>query len=171
MNKIKVDRDKFKDSGGRYITQSLFLEYAYNTDMAVYTLDDFDKEYKGVTYPSLKKRFIESEDVHEYEFAKANLYNWSHWQKMLANKWCRKHIEEWREELEVAIASRGVQSILDLAQDGNFQAAKYAADRQWNKRRGRPSKEELAKNARIEERIDEEFAEDAERVSNVIGIK
>ena len=166
-----VDREKFKDSGGRFITQSLFLEYQYNTDMAVYTLDDFDKEYKGKKYPSLKALYLKSEDVHEYQFAKAHLYNWSHWQRLLENKWCRKHIEEWREELEVAIASRGVQNILDLAEDGNFQAAKYAADRQWSKRRGRPSKDEIARNNRIEERIHDEFSEDINRVQNIVSIK
>lgn len=165
-----VDKSKFKDSGGRFITQSLFLEYQYNTDMAVYTLDEEDKEYKGVVYPSLKKLYLNSEDVHEYTFAKAHLYSWSHWLRLLDNKWCRKHIDEWREELEVAVASKGVQDILDLAEGGNFQAAKYAADRQWNKRRGRPSKEEIAKDKRIEERIANEFEDDVERVSNVVAI-
>lgn len=167
---MSIDKTKFKDVGGRFITQSLFLEYQYNTDMAVYTLDEQDKEYKGVIYPSLKRLYLQTEDVHEYEFAKAHLYSWSHWLRILDNKWCRKQIEEWREELQVAIASRGVQNILDLADGGNFQAAKYAADRQWNKRRGRPSKAEIEKNNRIQERIDSEFEEDAERINNVVSL-
>lgn len=167
---MKIDKNRFKASGGQLITQSLFIEYQYNPDMAIYTVEEHDKEYKGVTYPSLKRLYLEAEDVHEYDFAKANLYSWEHWLRLLENKWCRKFIDNWREELEVKIASGGVQSILDLAEGGNFQAAKYVADRQWNKKRGRPSKDEIAKNQKVDERINKEFEDDIDRVSSVVSI-
>ena len=169
---MKIDKTKFKDKGGRFLTQSLFIEYQYDKDVAVFTLEEDDKLYKGKTFISLKTKFINAEDPHEYQFAKENLYNWEHWQRICGNKWCLTHIDKWREELEIAMASRGVQSILDLAESGNFQAAKYAADRQWTKRKaGRPSKEEITKQASINQRIADEFAEDAERVGNVIGLQ
>lgn len=163
----KVDKSKFKDIGGRYITQSLFLEYGYDVDKAVYTIDGEDKTYKGKVYPSLKKLYLQAEDVHEYNFATKHLADWEHWKRLQANKWCLTYIERWREELEVMIASQGVQNILDLAQDGNFQAAKFAAERQWNKKRGRPSKEDVLKRDRVDQKIADEFAEDAARVGTL----
>lgn len=162
---MAIDKSKFKDVGGRYITQSLFLEYAYDVDKAIYTIDGEDKTYKGVVYPSLKRLYLQSEDVHEYQFATKHLADWEHWKRLQANKWCMAHIERWREELEVMIASVGVQSILDLAQDGNFQAAKFAAERQWSKKRGRPSNEEKMRKDKIDKMIDDEFREDADRIA------
>lgn len=170
--KSKIDKKRFKDEGGRWLTQSLFLEYQYNTEFAIYTLDEEDKEYKGKIYPSLKKLFIANEDVVEYQFAKTHLGSWEQWQRICNNKWCLKHIEEWREELEVAIASSGVQSILDLAQDGNFQAAKYAANREWTaKKRGRPSKAEVERRDKIDEKIKSEFEDDAARVEKIVPLR
>lgn len=166
----KIDPANFKDSGGRWLTQSLFIDYQYDPEFAIYTLEEEDKNYKGKVYPSLKRLFIEAEDVHEYTFAKAHLGSWQQWQRMCKNKWLKSHIELWREELEVAIASRGVQSILDLAEDGNYQAAKYAADRGWSNRgRGRPSKAEIAKRDKIDDIINQEYNEDATRVGKIVN--
>tara|TARA_Y100000310_G_C20498168_1_gene722576 strand:+ start:121 stop:531 length:411 start_codon:yes stop_codon:yes gene_type:complete len=135
--------------------------------MAVYTLDGEDKEYKGKTYPSLKRLYLQEEDVHEYGFATKHLADWEHWKRLVANKWCLQHIERWREELEVLIASKGVQSILDLAEDGNFQAAKFAAERQWSKKRGRPSNAEKERKDKIDRMIDDEFREDEARIATI----
>ena len=160
----KVERKNMKDTMGKYLTQSLFLEYRYDVEKAMYTIDGEDKVHKGILYPSLKRLYLECEDVHEYNFAKKHLYDWEHWKRLCKNGWLSSHIELWREELEVMIASRGVQNILDIAEDGNFQAAKFAAERGWSKKRGRPSKEEVMRRERIDQRISQEFDEDADRV-------
>ena len=61
--------------------------------------------------------------------------------------------------------------MLDLAEDGNFQAAKYAADRQWiDKKRGRPSKQQAEREAAIKDALEEEFNDDASRL-NIIPLK
>lgn len=164
----KRDKSRMKDAQGRYLTQSLFLEYAYDGDTAIFTTDGEDKEYKGKTYYSLKQLYLNYEDPHEYTFATSVLYDWEHWLRLQKNKWVAKEIDRWREELEVKIASTGVQKVLDLAEDGNFQAAKFVAERQWNKRgAGRPTKAEQTRKSRIEEKIDKEFREDAERVGMI----
>jgi len=163
------DKKRMKDDQGRYKTQSLFLEYRYDIEHAIYTMEGEDKQYKGKTYPSLKRLYLEAEDVHEYLFATQWLYDWEHWKRLQANQWVRKQIDRWREEMEVMIASKGVQGVLDLVEDGNFQAAKFAADRQWSKKRGRPSKQETERDKRIGERLFDEFAEDSDRVSKAVN--
>ena len=56
-----------KAEKGTYITQGLFLEIGYKTDLAIYTLKGEDYEFRGVLYPSIKKAYLEMEDVIEYE--------------------------------------------------------------------------------------------------------
>lgn len=162
------DRSKFKDSMGRYLTQSLFLENGYNTELAVYTLTDEDKEYKGTIYPSLRRLYLECMDPTEYAFANKYLWGWEHWQKICNNKLMSEFIDSWRAELEVKIRSAGVKAIM-VGALGNFSAARWIADGKWNtQKRGRPSKEELERERKIRERAVEGAADDSDRISYLI---
>jgi hypothetical protein len=157
---------------GRPLTQGLFLEVGYNTQYAVYTLDDDDKVYKGKTYPSLKKLFLKTGDPTEYQFAKNYLLNWSHWKRLNENKMLREHFDEWREELEVMLRSEAFVAILDMSasEQGGFQAAKLIMDRGWDKAKvGRPSKQEQQREARISERIMDAALADVERMDKYDG--
>lgn len=156
------DKKKFKDEKGRYIVQGLFLEDRYNADMSVYTFDGEDKNYKGTIFPSLKRLYLEHGDPAEYSFARKYLYDWDHWQRLVRNKICYSHIEKWREELALSLVSEGIATLIDLATSKeSYQAAKWLADRGWDKsERGRPSKEEI--DGELKKRADQasEWAED-----------
>lgn len=163
---MKIDKNKLKTAKGNYIVQGLFLEDTYNTDLAVFTYSGDHKEYKGKEYPSLKKLYLEMADPVEYTFANTYLFDWPHWQRMCNNALVSKHIDQWREELALKLASEGVLTMIDLAtQKDSYQAAKYLADHGWDtKKRGRPSKEEVE--SEIRKRADEksEWDEDNGRV-------
>ncbi len=163
---MEIDKKRLKDGMGRPLTQSLFLEMGYHEDKAIYTFKDDDHEYKGNTYISLKKLFIEMEDVVEYEFANQYLLGWQHWQRLNENKALAKHFAEWREELELSLRSQGVSAIIDQAADEKgFQAAKWLADKGWDKRQaGRPSKNEKLKEERMQAKLDDEFSGDVVRL-------
>lgn len=163
-----IDKNKLVDTMGRPLTQSLFLEIGYS-EYAVYTLKEFDYEYKGAVYPSLKKLYLKEEDPTEYVFAEKHLLGWQHWKRLCENKLVRKHVDEWREELELKIRSQAIRDMMNLcaSENGNFSAAKFLADRGWEKRAaGRPSKAEKERQDRIEDRIQEEFAADVARMSD-----
>jgi len=154
-----VDKEELKDTMGRPLTQSLFLELGYS-DFSVFTLKDDDYEYNGKVYPSLKKLFLESMDITEYEFATKNLLGWKHWQRLCANKAILKHVEEWRDELEIKLASQGVKSIVEGAKFGNQTSAKWLAERGWmGKKVGRPSKVEKAAQKAFDDALESEFEE------------
>jgi len=159
-----IDKSVFKDSNGRYITQGLFLELGYKTDNAVYTLDDEDKTYKGVVYPSLKRLYLEMSDVTEYEFSRAHLCGWQHWKRISANKIIAPHIEDWREELELALRAEGLQTIITAASNSDsFAAGKWLVDRGWIKRAaGRPSKNEVADALEKDKKLSAGFQQDFE---------
>lgn len=159
-------RSQLLDPAGRPLTQSLFLEIGY-TDSAVYTLKDYDHEYKGKLYPSLQRLYLLIEDPTEYTFATQCLLGWKHWQRICENKQLRVYVDEWRAELEVKIRSQGVLEALKQAHTGSFQAAKWVADKGWEqKAAGRPSKEELEKRAKIAEKVSDEYSADVLRLGN-----
>lgn len=157
-----MDKSKFKDEKGRYIVQGLFLEDRYNTDLAVYTLDGQDKEYKGHVYPSLKRLYLEEGDPQEYLFAEKHLFDWPHWQRLCKNAIVGKHINDWREELALSLRSEGIATLINLAiNENSYQAAKWLADEGWVKnKRGRPSQEEIDGEVKRRAAIEEQFAED-----------
>lgn len=152
------------DSMGKMRTQSLFLELGYG-DEAVFTLKDEDHELNGKKYVSLKRLYLETEDPTEYVFAKNHLLGWKHWQRMCENKIIAKHIQEWREELEVKLRSQAILDAIQEARKGHFQAAKWVADRGWSTRgAGRPTKAEVEHEKRIQARISDEYGDDVVRM-------
>lgn len=152
------------DSMGKLRTQSLFLELGYGAE-AIFTLKDQDHTHEGKEYLSLKRLYLEFEDPTEYEFATNVLLGWKHWQRMCENKLIRKHIDDWRDELEVKLRSRAIIDAIKEARKGHFQAAKWVADRGWSTRgAGRPTKAETERQKKIEERIDDEYKGDVVRM-------
>lgn len=124
----------FKDSRGRFLTQALFFEYksTNNTVKPLYTLKEKDHtDDDGNTYLSLKRLYLDMGDVMEDAFASEYFYSIRHWKKVMSNKAIKPHVEEWREELEVQLRSRALRNIVDLADNGNYQANKTLLDRGW----------------------------------------
>ena len=165
---MPIDKNKLRDGRGRPLTQSLFLEVGYNTDFAVYTQKDEDYEYNGVVYPSLKKLYLAHEDPTEYDFACTYLLGWEHWQRICRNKMFKKMVENWREELELKLRSQAVRDIIELSTgDKGFQAAKWLADKGWDKRgAGRPSKEDIERETAVQSKLDQEYSADVVRLIN-----
>jgi len=160
MNK----QETMLDSMGKFRTQSLFLELGYGAE-ALFTLKDQDHVHDGKTYISMKRLYLEFEDPTEYEFANTVLLNWKHWQRMCENKLIRKHIDDWREELEVKLRCQAIGDAIQLAKSGQFQAAKWVADRGWATRAaGRPSKAEIEHEKKVQARIEDEYGADVIRM-------
>lgn len=163
---MEISRDQLLDADGKPLTQSLFLEIGY-TDFALYTLKDVDHEYKGKVYPSLKRLYLELSDPTEYEFAVTYFLNWKHWQRICANALIRKHIDEWREELDMKFRSEGVKLVMKAASRGKVDAAKWIATKGWEVRpAGRPSKAEVERNIAITARAADEYSGDVIRMSD-----
>lgn len=158
------------DDRGRYKTLSLFLEIAYDKD-AIYTLKGYDHTHDGKTYISLKRLYLEMADPTEYEFASKYLADWDHWQKICNNKRLALEVEKWRYELELKLRAEGVQRILKSARSkGNWLAAKFLAEKGWELRSaGRPTKDEIERETKIQAAIQSEFEEDIVRLRAVNG--
>ncbi len=164
-----LPKELFFDNGGRALTNALFLESTYDTKYAQYTLKEYDYEYEGKKYPSLKRLYLECEDPTEYSFVQKHMGSWSQWQRICNNKTLRPYIEDWREELEVRLRSQAIKNMIEMAcsEDGNFSAAKYLAEYGWEKRKaGRPTKDEVKRHLAAEEKIANEFSADIRRMDD-----
>lgn len=157
------DKSLFKDPLGRYITQSLFLEFNYEKKFAVYSLKDDDFDYEGKFYPSLKRLYLMCADPTEYQFAMKYLYDWKHWQRLCDNKQIMREIADWREELQVSLQSAALIAMADMTE--NFQAQKFLAERGWEKNRvGRPNKVDPLKDEKIQDKIADELKDTLSRM-------
>src|SRR5690606_5563811 len=96
-NKMSIDKSKLKDTMGRPLTQGLFIDFNYDDKYAVYTLDEEDKEYKGVLYPSLKKLYIACDGNTTYQIDNKHLLDWRHWPRLKENIALRRLFDKSRE--------------------------------------------------------------------------
>lgn len=154
--------DRFKGSKGHWLTKKLFLETCGgDLDRVMYTLREEEKTYRGITYPSIKKIFIELEDPTEYFIATEYFGCWKHW-VLISEGILKNEIESWRDELEVRLRAKGLAQIRTLSENGDRNAAKILLDKGWSKRKaGAPSKQEkvneLKKQANIVSIVDNDL--------------
>ena len=143
-----VENNKFKAASGAYLTQSLFIDFAAyinKSHLAIYTVRDVDYTRDGITYPSLKKAFLSDTDITGYTFANKYLDGWKHYVILRNSAKLAPYFDDWEAEKEVKLMSIGMKNIMTQVADGNFSAAKWASDKGWIAKRGRPSKAEKAK--------------------------
>jgi len=156
-------KDHLKDTTGRYRTQSLFWEYRHTTDMPpLWTLKE-----SGCALPSLKDLYLSHLDPTEYSFAMDAFGSWAQWLRISENKVILKEVQQWRDELEVKVRSEGLRAVISEAQGGKaqFNAAKFLAKADWKgTSKGRPSKDEIARNLKVETRLADSVDNDAQRL-------
>jgi hypothetical protein len=156
--------NKFKDKQGRWRTESLFVETSRVGEkyepMFVLSPDKHTDEK-----PCLRTLYMEAADPTEYSFATTYLGGWKHWLQLSGSWFFKEYIKEWREELEVKLRSEGVRAQRKLAAKGNVNAAKWLAEKGWDKRKaGAPSKEEVSRELKVSSKLSEELDEDYKRV-------
>jgi hypothetical protein len=138
--------EKFKNDSGKFLLRGMFYERVGADKTGVlYSLKDQD--HQG--FPSLKRLYLETGDLTEYEFVKNYMASVEHWDDLCACIWFEPLIKEWRRELFLRIQSEALKNIIaESKRDGatKLQANKYLLERGWEpktatvNKRGRPSK-------------------------------
>lgn len=150
-------------------TNALFLEKnTTDPELAIYTLASDDITIGDKTYISLRKQYLLLEDPTEYEIASKYFESWTHWKKVRESSKLKKDIDEWREELEVKLRSKGVKGVYDKSLDGDYQASKWLAEKGWlpktSSKRGAPSSEEKISEVRKQAKVQGIFSAHADRM-------
>ncbi len=159
---------KFRNQSGGYYLQGLFYEQTLaDKSTVVYTLKEVDHE----GYPSLYRLFMEHciLDPTEYTFAKKCLDGWNHWARLCECTWFQEYLTKWRRELELAVRSRALVNIIHesrTASKNSFMANKFLLEGNWKQDRkaGRPSKDDIRKEAYEQVSQARKVSEDAERL-------
>ena len=137
---------------GVRLISGLFLETNQrDREASPYTLKDYDYEWRDKKYLSLFRRYMDSRDPTEYQFATTWLADWHHWELLSSAAWFQEHLKRWRKELELAIKSEALARLLkeskEPGRDG-LSAAKYVLDKGWEPKetggKGRPTKEQIS---------------------------
>lgn len=158
--------NKFKDRQGRFLTKGLFFETSESENVTpLYTLADEEK--RGL--PSAKQIYIEAADPSEYKAAMALLGSWQHWERLISCDWFQPYLEEWRAELELKLRSRALESIVNQSQavgKDAMAAARYIVEGSWKNptKRGRPSKDEIKREARMQADLSKDMDETMKRL-------
>ena len=140
--------------GHTYMTYSLFFEThpTHSQKGPYYTLKD--REHRGL--PSMKQLYMSCKDLTEYDQAILLLGSWDHWVVLSKSAWFAKKVEAWHEELEIKLRSEAIRKMVESDRPD---AAKWIAERKWESKRGRPSKEEVTREKRIHAGIGSEVDE------------
>lgn len=138
---------------------------------------------------NFRKAYVEMADPTGYKMGMRYLEDFAHWQMLMKSPWFRDAKERWDVELDAKLAGEGLATIRAYA-DGiegvspaiQFQAAKYLANNLYRgsnasaaappytgKKRGRPSKEEIEGNLKIETADAQTLAADLDRIRLVKG--
>lgn len=171
MEYVKPDKSVFKTTEGAFRTGSLFYEYRHSEGKyePIYTLKGYD--HKGCM--SLKLIYLSYDHIpgYEYDFANDWFFNWDHWERICNNALLNKEISTWKDELEVKIRAESIKAMIrNMKEDGSkgINTAKYLSEAGWRgSGRGRPSKDELQRELKVQAGIAKEFSSDLERIGLV----
>ena len=119
-----------------------------------------------------RERIVAVCDPTEYMAAIELVGSWAEWQRF-KREWphFRENIlPEWLAEVEVKMRSEAVRNVI-MKSTSDAGAAKWLAEGRYSPaRKGRPSKAEVEKQAKIQARIDDEVNDDLERVRQSASI-
>lgn len=164
----------FKDSGGRYRTKSLFIEYKHPKYPAFFTLQRYNVTKDGKEYISMYKKYTEISDPTEFQVAMRLLGSWAHWLQLQQSMWFMVHLNQWRKELAVQLESRRFIEMTEVVNKrpgtgaaiaaSKWLASRYGEKKETKPKRGRPSNDERDQHLREEAAEHSLLAEEAERL-------
>jgi len=161
----KLSSFVFKEDGCRYKLAQLFLDQSPTNNNALYSLQSWDREYKGEVYPSLHRLYVEMEDLAEFEFANKYFDGYQHWLEVKSCSWFKEPYSKMVAELNAKISGRSLKNMLAQVEEGTASQAtlKYLADKDYIKAAsvGRPSKSK--KETKVEGNV---YALDLNRIKN-----
>ena len=161
----------FRTSNRKRLLRGLFFETCLSPDKAsvLYTL----KQEDHLGYPSLYRLYLEAGDPTEYSFACLYLESYDHWEMLCECVWFKPYLAKWRKDLEMKIKSEALARIMAEARNdkspSKFTANKFILEKGWEpkdgqSKRGRPSKDEIAKAAVQHLEADRQLIEDMSRI-------
>lgn len=146
----------------------------------LYTLKDHDHQVilkdgsdREVTYPSLRRLYLETDDPTEYLFYTTYLDGLAHWEELLRCEWFKPYISRWRKELELRLKSEALARIREAAKAGGKEVLalnRYLVEKGWEPKdgqtkKGRPTKADILRAAHEQAFTNNQVSSDFERLT------
>lgn len=146
--------------GGRAKSAALFEETCVDKSVVpLFKLSEWHDTYMSMADPT------------EYSTAMALIGNWEFWNKLKESASVGPYMKAWKEELEIMLRSKGMIALMQQAEKGNAQAARYLADGEYFiAKKGRKSKAEREAEEHLNKAVSERVRFDMERLGlKVVG--
>lgn len=170
MDDLALVIETFKDEKNRWRSGSLFIEKIQGAVVEsgyvpLFTLREYDYEGKL----SLKRLYMEAQDITEWKFATSVFGSYECWENLVECKWFKPHALQWRKELALklkVIALEQIKHSTDSQEIKKYQwlYETYNRDGASAPKRGRPSKDEVQRELKAEMDRARTYKEDAERL-------
>lgn len=165
-------KEEVRDEVGRFLTQALFKQqYAVSKEKYPPKFTFKDHDHDGLI--SFKRVYLELGDPTGYLCAMELLDSYAHLKHLRTLKWFEDYFKEWEEELEVKLRAESLRKVKDISQSndkGALTAAKYLAEKGWEPKptttRGRPKKEEVEREKKLQAATERALEDDFNRVMN-----
>jgi hypothetical protein len=166
----------YKNASGRWWTKGLFW------DMMISVRSEERHDFKPVFtlhhekpgYICFRTSFVELEDPTGYDWAMKYLGDYAHWEDLLKSSWFRDALQTAQEELSQRLKAQALRRVREIAGSdsaSSLVASKYLAERGWEKRAGRPSKEQVDKELKKNLEVLDAEADDLARIGGLKVIK
>lgn len=129
----KLSSYVFREEGNKALTRMLFLDQSPTNDRALYSLQSWDRIYKGEYYPSIHRLYVDMEDLAEFDFANKYFDGYQHWLEIKSCEWFKEPYKKMVEELNAKIRGRSLSVMMEQMRDGTASQAtlKYLADNDY----------------------------------------
>lgn len=173
----RTKMSEFIAANGKYFTSQLFWEQWIELpeDRRVLEKPMFTlyRDKEGLI--NFGREYVDHGDPTGYDVAMKLLGNYNHWVALNQCTWFQAAREIWDEQLDAKIkadAFKKIEELKDIGQPAQqLAAAKYLANADYRRNRsatkGRPSKEEIAKEARKAAATERDLANDFQRIRAV----
>lgn len=172
---LKKIHPHLKASNGRRVLRGMFYELintGYNEEdpsEPYFTLKDRNIEKRGRFLWSMKNIYLSYEHIpgFEYEFALDVIGSWDHWVLLCESTATGPYIAAWRDEQAIKLQAKAMKALFKTALFEGAKgtpAAKFIADKGWEVKRGRPSKEDVIRERKQAAGLNEQVQKDMERL-------
>jgi len=150
-----------KNAQGKFLTASLFWETAIRQEEALFSLNP-----DHPTLPSMHEVYREYDDPTEYGFAMEVFGELRAWRMVSESPKIKEYVDAWREELEIKLRSRAINSLSNKA-DESPTAARWLAETGYKIRKHPSSKARKSAETQVEAGVEEHIKRNHARLTRV----
>jgi hypothetical protein len=146
---VKTPKDyPLRGANRNFLTASMFVEIWEQATIKAADVEPVFSLRGRPGFIDARQSFLDLRDPTGVRWAEVYLEGIEHLNRLMDSPWFKDAWESWQEDMARILQSEAIEKIRAISESGSpaaFQAAKWLATQEWNRRRGagRPSKTEV----------------------------